>query len=377
LYNYGGAIYNGTAVNCAFDSNYAEASGGAISIGSAVNSTFNHNSARNNGGAIYEGNATNCIFSLNSALAGGVAGVDAGNALYGGYADSCIFNGDTCLDTEIDLPVFNTFNFVSTYNSTQKLIFNITTKSGMPLNDANVKIKIYTTAGSSVGTYDAKISGWKVPLNAGTFRAVCTVAGYDVTGDGLIVIDKAKSTITSKAVTAVYNNNKYLVITLKDNKGKAMKGAKVTVTLASAKTYKTDANGQIKINIGKLVPKTYTAKIKFAGNTNFLASSTTAKVVVKKATPKMTAKAKTFKVGVKTKKYTITLKNNKGAVMKNTKVTITVNKKTFTAKTNSKGVATFKITNLKKKGKFTATIKYAGSKYYNKVTKKPVITVKK
>ena len=62
--------------------------------------------------------------------------------------------------------------------------------------------------------------------------------------------------------------------------------------------------------------------------------------------------------------------------MKNTKLTLTVNKKTYTVKTNSKGVATFKITNLKKKGKFTATIKFAGNKYYNKLTKKAKITIK-
>ena len=63
--------------------------------------------------------------------------------------------------------------------------------------------------------------------------------------------------------------------------------------------------------------------------------------------------------------------------MKNIKVTLKVNKKTFTAKTNKKGVATFKITNLKKRGKFTAVIKYAGNKYYNKLTKKAKINVKK
>ena len=55
---------------------------------------------------------------------------------------------------------------------------------------------------------------------------------------------------------------------------------------------------------------------------------------------------------------------------------LTYNKKTYTAKTNSKGVATFKITKLTKKGKYTATIKYAGSSYYNAKTVKPKITVK-
>ena len=126
-----------------------------------------------------------------------------------------------------------------------------------------------------------------------------------------------------------------------------------------------------------MVPKTYTATITFAGNSNYAKSTKSVKVTVKKATPKLTAKAKTFKVKVKTKKYTVTLKNNKGKVMKSTKVTLKVNGKTFTAKTNKKGVATFKITNLKKKGTFKATIKYAGSKYYNKLTKTVKITVKK
>ena len=55
--------------------------------------------------------------------------------------------------------------------------------------------------------------------------------------------------------------------------------------------------------------------------------------------------------------------------MKSTKITLKVNGKTYSAKTNSKGVATFKITNLKKKGTFKTVIKYAGSKYYNKVSK--------
>jgi hypothetical protein len=248
----------------------------------------------------------------------------------------------------------------------------------MQIENANIKADVYTSTGTFVGTYDIKSGGWKLPFGSGAYVVTYNVTDYDIDNvEGMIIIDKADTALSSKAVTAVYNNNKYLVISLKDGNGRAISGAKVTVTLASAKTYTTDKNGQIKINVGKLVPKTYTAKISFAENANYLASSTTAKVTVKKATPKMTAKAKTFKVKVKTKKYTITLKNNKGKVLKNTKVTLKVNKKTFTAKTNKKGVATFKITNLKKKGKFTAVIKYAGNKYYNKLSKKVKITVKK
>jgi hypothetical protein len=62
--------------------------------------------------------------------------------------------------------------------------------------------------------------------------------------------------------------------------------------------------------------------------------------------------------------------------MKNTKVTLKVNGKTYAAKTNAKGQATFKLTKLTKKGKFTAVVKYAGNNYYNAKTSKPKLTVR-
>lgn len=61
--------------------------------------------------------------------------------------------------------------------------------------------------------------------------------------------------------------------------------------------------------------------------------------------------------------------------MKNKKVTLKVNGRYYYATTNYKGIATFKITKLYYKGKFTATTKYYGSNYYNAVTKKSAITV--
>ena len=376
-YSGGGAMYGGTAVNCTFTNNYAS-DGGAIYLGSAFNSTFTNNGAEFRGGAMVGSiftnercYATNCIFSGNVAPTFGMEGDDNGGAIYLGAADSCVFNGDSCKDVIIYLPTLTVSKFTSTYNSGDKLVVDLKTNSGMPIIGGKIIISVYTAAGAFIGNYNALSNvGWKVPFKAGSYKATYIAEDFDIDSvQGLILVNKAKSTITSKAVTAIYNNNKYLVITLKDAYGKAMSGAKVTVTLASAKTYTTNKNGQIKINIGKLVPKTYTAKIVFAGNANYLASSTTAKVVVKKATPKMSAKAKSFRVGVNIKKYAIVLKNNLGKVMKNTKVTLTVNKKTFTAKTNSKGIATFKITNLKKKGKFTAVIKYAGSNHYNKLSR--------
>ena len=188
---------------------------------------------------------------------------------------------------------------------------------------------------------------------------------------------KVATKLTAPKVTATYNVAKKLVITLMAN-GKALANKKVTVKVGTiSKTLTTNAKGQVSLNVATLVPKTYTATVKFAGDEGYLASSLSPKVVVSKAKPQIVAKAKTFKVKVKTKKYTVTLKNNKGKVLKKVKLTLKVGKKTYKATTNSKGKATFKITKLTKKGKYTATIKFAGSKYYNKLTKKVKITVKK
>ena len=100
-------------------------------------------------------------------------------------------------------------------------------------------------------------------------------------------------------------------------------------------------------------------------------------ISVKKGTSALTAKNKAFKAKTKTKKYTVTLKNSKKKAIKNVKVTLKVNGKTYSAKTNSKGQAIFKLTKLTKVGKLPATVKFAGNDYYKASQKSVKITVKK
>ena len=142
-----------------------------------------------------------------------------------------------------------------------------------------------------------------------------------------------------------------------------------------AKTYTTDANGQVNVSTVKKIPDTYTAKITFNGNSIYDKSSKNVKVTLKKGTPKITAKTKTFKVATKVKKYVITLKNNLNKAMTKSVVYLKVGGKTYKAHANSQGKATFKITKLNNKRTFKATITYKGNSYYNKVTKKATIKV--
>ena len=190
-----------------------------------------------------------------------------------------------------------------------------------------------------------------------------------------VTVNKMPTEIASSSVSAVYNADKYLTVNLTDAKGNPLAGVNVNVDLNGAKNYTTDEKGQIKVSLKGLDPKTYAAGITFKGDAKYDGSAKDVKVTVKKATPMITAGAKTFKTTAKTKKYTITLKDNTGKAIKNAKVTLKVNGKTYKATTNSKGKATFKITKLNKKGSYKATVTYNGNKYYNKVTKKVSIKV--
>ncbi len=186
------------------------------------------------------------------------------------------------------------------------------------------------------------------------------------------------SVLSVSKVTTTYGTSKNIVVTLKDSRGNLLVGRTVTVKLNN-KNYNAVIQGDGKALIAipsTLAVKTYTATVTYAGETHISQSSINVNVVVNKATPKLTAAKKTFKVNDKTKKYTVTLKTNKNKVYKNQKVTVKVKGRTYTAKTNSKGQATFKLTKLTKKGTFTATVKFSANSCYKTVSKSVKITVK-
>ena len=445
--DYGGTILNGNAYNCIFTGNTAKEMGGALHLSNASNCTFTNNTAKEMGGAIYQGNAYNCTFTGNNATEGG--------AIYKGSAILCRFNGDTTYETNIIPAIINVLNYTSTYQSGDRLIFNLTADN-MLLDGFNTTIKIYkgeelvttvygltgegaiidldpgeytavlsltdypdeqpsnatitvlkentivnitpitdvvvgkeitiTYTTNSNGTATIKVNGQPItegkftPTKEGTYNVIVELEENDYYTAGsnqtTFTAKKSKSNIIASPVSTTYNIGKYLLITLKDGNGNPIRGAVLTVKLANSKKYTTNANGQVKINVGTLTPKTYNAKITYAGSDIFNPSTASVKVTVKKAKPKITAKSTIIKYRLKTKKYTATFKNNKNKAIKNTKVSLKVNGKTYNVKTNKKGQGIFKITNLRKIGYYIAVITFPANKYYNKVSKKVKIIVR-
>jgi hypothetical protein len=65
----------------------------------------------------------------------------------------------------------------------------------------------------------------------------------------------------------------------------------------------------------------------------------------------------------------------KHTLQKAKKVTLQINGKTYTAKTNAKGQATFSL-KITKKGKFTAKVSFAGDNTYKEANKSVKLTIK-
>ena len=410
--------------------------GGAIRCVALVeitNCTFINNGAPS-GGAVqlqgWDNVISDCVFIGNTAGQGGAIQLSAAayntitrcvfydNDIFASQADGCEINNNIFFNSSITFDWTQNYNIDNNwfgnnatnydempvqedYSIKSWLFLNATatpdTISIIDVSDIIFKLYVYNPNSGDVSEYD---SGLLYPVNLnvtainGTINKNTVKLGEPIIfgpfalGSGsvtasienatymsIITVNKIQTEITGNAITATYNVNKDLVITLKDSDGNPVSGVNVTVDLNGAKTYTTDSNGQVKVSSKGLAPKAYTAKITFNGNTNYAKSTKDIKVTVKKATPKLTAKKKTFKTIPKTKKYTIVLKDNTGKAIKKAKVTLKVKGKTYKATTNSKGKATFKITKLNKKGTYKATITYKGNKYYKKVSKKAKIKV--
>ena len=205
------------------------------------------------------------------------------------------------------------------------------------------------------------------------------ISSYTVKPGILYISDESGRTspvLSSPGLIKTYGQNGDLWISLKDSYGRPLANTLVRISLnGKSLSVITNANGQASLAVD-LPPNTYDAYISVDGNGLYFSSAITSKVVIKKANVKVIAKKKTFKLKTKTKKYAITLKDSYGKALKNVWVKIKIKKKTFKAKTNAKGKATFKL-KLNKKGKHKAIVRFTGNAYYNAVTKKVKITVKK
>ena len=264
---------------------------------------------------------------------------------------------------------------------------NVTLKDNK--GKAIVNKTVTVTAGDEefTGTTDANgVASLNVDLPEGNYTATVHTSSdyYNKAGNTVAPItvsdDRADSVITASSKTTylktIKSGYKYSV-TLKDSNGNALANKNVTITF-NGKTYNATTNDKGVASVKLKATKTGSKKVSvnFAGDDESKAANKTATIKITKEVSKLTASKKTFKASTKIKKYTVTLKSKSGKAIAKAKVTLKVKGKTYKATTKTNGKATFKITKLTKKGKYTAKVKFAGNSYYSGKTVKPKITIK-
>ena len=208
-------------------------------------------------------------------------------------------------------------------------------------------------------------------LAEGSHNITVTYSGdgkYAQTSKSSVVVKEHVPVIklTASNLSMLYTSGKYFKVRLiSDGQPLANKQVKITI---NGKTYTktTDKNGYASMKIS-LAPKAYTVKATY-GNVTI-----TKKVAVKSI---ITAKNINAKRSAKTVKIKVTLKKVNGKYLKNKKVTLKFNKKTFKVKTNKKGVVTFTIKNSVYK-KLKVGKKYTYQVIYGKNKVKKTIKFKK
>lgn len=255
------------------------------------------------------------------------------------------------------------------FDNETKEIYDYDEDINLPLS-----VKFYTSTGKVIDNVIMKngtaVLNYKPELNV---RYVYAQLNNQTLNISVKMKDESKLIVNN--LTKYYLENKPLTIKLTDSNNLSLTEKTVIIKI-SGKEYqkKTDTKGMINLGID-LSPGTYNAVISFEDD-DYRNQKKTVKITILKNKPSINAKNKSFKDKTKIKKYSVVLKNSLGEPLKNKKVTLKVNGKTYNAKTDANGKAVFKINKLTKKGTFSATISYAGDKSYSKVNKKVKITVK-
>lgn len=224
-------------------------------------------------------------------------------------------------------------------------------------------------------------------LTAGDYTIIAKYPGSDIyqeCNDSANFSIKRKATMfnfnnmTTKAINTVIDGRlgEYFRFQLLDEDGNPIPNKPVSIGF-NGKIYPrtTDANGWSKLQINLKLASKYTFAFCFLGDDNYTGAFGVALITVQVQTPKLTAASKTYKASAKTKKISATFLTSKGNAIAGKKITFTVNGKTYSAKTNSKGVATVSVS-LSKKGTYSFTAKYAGDSTYKAISKSAKLYLK-
>lgn len=276
--------------------------------------------------------------------------VDVGNYTVDISFDDLTLTRNVSILSTISLPSATKYTLNSNYAVTLK------DSNGKLLKNRLVKITIGSSE-YSVSTDSNGVLKYNIDLKNGNYNIkIDNLATGEVKAQSINVVSR----LTASGVTMYYGAGKYYKVRAYDDHGNVAVKAKVTIKFNGKTYYRyTNSDGYASLKISAKA-KTYTITSTYK---SFKVSN---KIVIK---PTLITKDLTVKKS-KTFKFYVKLLNSKGKILKNKKIVVKFKGKTYNAKTNNKGVATFKIKVNAVKGKFTITASYGSLKNTNKITVK-------
>lgn len=238
-------------------------------------------------------------------------------------------------------------------------------KSGniIPYRDVYLTIngKTYKKRSDSEG-----VAVFNIAVNPASYLASVKFIGDDeyIKSSKSVNIN-VKSTVDFKSSTYTYNSN-YIAV-LRDMNGDLLTSKQVTL-IFNGQTHQLVSNskGEITFNVN-LKQGSYSVKL-----TNPITGEVKSQTI--KVVKRITGNSAVTMYYGAGKVYKVKVLDDNGGIAKGVKITFKINNKKYTRTTDSKGYASFKIT--QKPGKYTVTVEYKGFKVSNKIIIKSTLVTK-
>ena len=239
-------------------------------------------------------------------------------------------------------------------------IFKVTVKDSLKKPMKKLKVKFAINGKTYTKTTDSKgKASLTLNLNSGKYTITTTFSGsnkyYAKTVKNTITV---KSTIKSSNLAKFYKNKAAYYSTFYDKKGKLLKNTAIKFKLnGKSHTVKTNKRGVAKLAID-LKPGTYSISSINSKTSETVSNTITIKSLLETRDLTMNESDGS--------KFSVKVLNSYGKASPNKIVTLKVNGKTYTPKSNSNGIAT-QVIDLPQ-GKYSITTEYEGLKNTNQIT---------
>lgn len=235
-------------------------------------------------------------------------------------------------------------------------------------------------------------SNGKALLSLGNLKAGNHTVFFSFDGDKDYLASNAGGSVIVKRANSAFNYTNlntvafdsmidgrvgdYFSFQLIDGDGKPIADKQVFIGFNGVKYNRTtNETGGAKLQINLKYANYYTFAIAFLGDDCYSGSFNVALINVTEQTPSLSASSKTYKSSAKAKILTATLKSSRGHVLAGKRISFSLNGKTYTANTNSQGMASVNVS-LSKKGTYGFTVEYAGDSTYKKTIVSSKLTIK-